>query len=235
MAKRTQSRGKAVLMVLVLAVSGWVNRDFVAGLFGKGSTSTPTATSLPPGAPVPIPNGLMPVPAAPGGETAASPVTAAEAAGRIADALLPSNLLPDPFLHPATTGDAVPQVTMPAARAASAVTMMLRTDRGATAVVDGRLVAVGDRVAEGTIVAMHADRVVVRADDGKELDLPLQSMGSRRFKRPATPSATAGDPPATAPEPATDNRSDLLQNLQTLIGSNPTPAGATTSPPSPRR
>jgi hypothetical protein len=113
--------------------------------------------------------------------------------------------------------------------------MMLRTDRGATAVVDGRLVAVGDRVAEGTIVAMHADRVVVRADDGKELDLPVQSMGSRRIKRPATPSATTGNQPATAPEPATDNRSDLLQNLQTLIGSNPTPAGATTSPPSPRR
>jgi hypothetical protein len=49
-----------------------------------------------------------------------------------------------------------------------------------SAVIDGRIVGVGDRIAGGVVIAIARDAVVIRRDSGGELRLEARAMAIRR-------------------------------------------------------
>jgi hypothetical protein len=208
-------------MAGVLLMSVWVNRDYIAGFITSTEpTSTSNASTNNATMPGPLPGGLPPA-ATPMGET--HPDTDNEKhAGRIAGSRLPTERLPDPFLH-GTSADA----PVAAARNnAPVVRMLLHTDRGAMAMIDDRLVAVGDRIAIGTVATVAADRVVVRSDTNESIELLLQASGARRFVRPNKKAPAAeGAPAAAATATGAGAIPDLLESLQTGLKLNqPLPA-----------
>ncbi len=227
--KSNGTNGKVALMVAVVVVSAWVNRDFITGLFGSSDASLTSANGAThdPTMYGPVPGGLPPG-AVPIGETKTASGEV-DRSGRIAGSKLPTERLPDPFLHPPAEGAKTKTDTAPVAITETSlpvVSMLMQTNRGAVALVDGRLVGVGDRIAFGIVEAMTVDRVVVRNEAGERIELPLQTSGARKVTRPAKKSDVTDADPADAP--ATGGTSpSLVDNLQTLLNQTEARNGAT--------
>ncbi|MEZ5965423.1 MAG: hypothetical protein R3F56_16440 [Planctomycetota bacterium] len=158
--------GRRLVAVSILAAAVWVNYPYVVAWFGGGAD----APQFEP-AEAPVEEDV--VPPAPGLE---APIVFAP--------VVPVDDLVDPFqredLAAAPVADVHVQEILPR------VTLILLTGGSRRAVVDGRTVGVGDRLALGTVAAIEAGTVTVATAEGNRIKLTLPAPGKRKVPRKPT-------------------------------------------------
>lgn len=162
-------RARRVLPFALLALALWVNAPFLTGWLAGPSS---------------VADGAEPEPE-PLADAATPPAPAVELAPTFAPVVVVDGLV-DPFLR----AGALPRSAAATTRLLPVVSLVLCTAGSRRAVLDGRIVGVGDVVDAGTVTGIEPRRVTLRTHDGVALELPLAAAAV-----PANPRPAADDEP----------------------------------------